>query len=253
MNRSMRLLKFSLCQIMSNGFVLFFGCLFPTILCIFVINGNVDKMPEFAQGAFKIGITMSMLPFVSLSSTFMGYGATALMEQEHNIPVRMELFGISKMSIIWSRIKAYSIFNILAIAIYLGTVHAAVKLEAPEGYGVLWIALAMVVLNIEFFAMAHGISSIFRAFNKGYAVVMLVYFGIMICSGMMGIDPEVLPEAIFTLSKYLPTYYFRSEEFFNLWVDKPLGDVKMIFVSYVVFGIISFGVLALGLKKDREN
>lgn len=242
---------YELIQIVKSGYITFFGFLYPILLSVIIGKAVVKDVPAIAVMDAKTTMMLTMLCIIPLSSTFMGYGAIYSIDIENGIPKRLELFGISQLDVIKSRIIAYFIFNIVSIAIYLTADFLLLGYSTPTLSGALMIAFIMVILNVILFVLAHGIVNIFRQFSKAYGCIMALFFGMMILSGMMGITADMLPKPLQYISKYVPFSYFRSS-FYKLWSGKPI-NMAYFWQAVIVFGMISVLVLIAGIRKNRKS
>ncbi len=92
-----------------------------------------------------------------------------------------------------AKIIAQVIVLTAALAIYTLVSYTALDLEIPSFSGAATLVICLYLMGVIFFILAHGLANIFRKFGPTYALAMILYFGIMVLCGMMGIQTDQLP------------------------------------------------------------
>lgn len=83
-----------------------------------------------------------------------------------------------------------------------------------------------------------------------YLVTMMLYFVLMIFSGMMGMTYENMPCGMQAVSKLLPTSYI-NKDFYTIWIGESYRYAAMI-QSYL-FRIALAGILLLVSRKKKPG
>ena len=79
---------------------------------------------------------------------------------------------------------------------------------------------------------------------------MILYFGIMILSGMFGVQAKDFPEPLMKIAYLFPTTYVSSE-FIDFWQGGTYNFMPYI-QSLVLFTAVSAIVLFLAINKDSR-
>lgn len=252
MNKSnLYLIKYELKNNLYNGYSFFFGAIFPMILLILISRSITSDVPANMQAKIITGLFLTMSMIVPLASVFLGYAATYANELEKNIPQRLNLYGIKQSRLFSSKLIANYIFFTFCLLVYCLSVFW-VKIEIPQITPLLVWILVLYVLSAFLLALAHGIANMIKSFGPTYGVVMGIYFGIMILSGMMGISIDNLPIFIQPISNLLPTSQM-NKEFVEYWVGGSYNFAPLI-QSMLFFGAVSFIILLISFKAgSRKN
>lgn len=245
-----RLVAYEIRNLLGNPFVYIFGIGLP-ILLLFIITRAIEaETPEMfiAQANTSVFITMSLI--VPMAVLLIGYAANYAQELEKEIPLRMELFGYNVKSMLLAKIIAHFIVVAAGLALYTGVAYMIVELQAPRPGSALCLILCHFLLGIIFFALAHGAATFFKKFGPTYAVMMALYFGIMILCGMMGVKTEMLPVPAQKIAALLPMSYISSD-FIDFWTEGSYNFAPLI-QSFLFLGAIAGIVLVFALHKDRR-
>ena len=188
-----KLVAYEIYNIIGNPFSSFFGIVFPILMLLIITNAIKGDVPKSmaAQANTSIFITMSLI--TPMAIIFLGYAATYSQELENDIPLRMGLFGFSERFMMRAKIIAQVIVLTAALAIYTLVSYTALDLEIPSFSGAATLVICLYLMGVIFFILAHGRANIFRKFGPTYALAMILYFGIMVLCGMMGIQTDQLP------------------------------------------------------------
>lgn len=238
---NVKLLKYELKNITGNIFVLIFGVAFPILFTIFFGKSLTLKMPEDIKPIVTTSIFITSSMIIPLATIFIGYAALFSQELEKNVPLRLKLFGYNDRTILIAKISANLIFLTGALAFYIAICSAALKLKVPTfSSAAIWI-VSIYLLGTFLFILAHGISLFFKKFGPTYAITMTLYFGIMILSGMFGIQVKDFPKGMRALASLFPTSYVSSD-FMTFWQGGNYNFAPFV-QSFVFFGAVSCIVL----------
>lgn len=249
-NFSWNLIVYEMRNILGNPFVTFFGIIFPILMSFLITKSIVSEVPKamIPQANTSVFITISLM--IPMAIILLGYAATYSQEVEKEIPVRMRLFGFRERSVITAKIIAQLIVMTCAFIIYVGAEFLMLDLQTPKISSAIILIVCLYLLGIIFFILAHGLSNIFKKFGPTYFVAMVLYFGMMILCGMMGITMENLPEALQAVAKTLPMSYI-SKDFIDFWQKGSYNFVPLI-QSFLFFGAVSGIVLVVSIYRDRR-
>lgn len=244
------LVKYELRNLLGNIFVLIFGLIFPIFMSIFLGNLIGAQVPEEAKDTVVTTIFISNSLMLPLATVFIGYSATFSQELEKNIPLRFRLFGYSEKTLVLSKIVAYLIFMTVAMIIYSIASSLGLKILVPSFSSAIILIGSLYLLSIIFFALAHGIALFIKKFGPTYAITMILYFGIMILSGMFGVQAKDFPETVMKIAFLFPTTYVASE-FIDFWQGGSYNFMPYI-QSLVLFTAVSAIALFLAINKDSR-
>ena len=238
-------------NLLGNPFVYIFGIFFP-ILLLFIITRSIETdMPAIIASQASTAVFISLTLIIPMAVIFLGYAANYSQELEKEIPLRMELFGYSMKSILLAKIVAHFFVVAVGLVLYTSISYTAIELQVPRIRSALCLILCHFLLGIFFFALVHGISTLFKKFGPTYAVMMVLYFGIMILCGMMGIQTDMLPKPAQTLAALLPMSYI-SNDFIDFWTEGTYNFAPLI-QSFLFFGAISGIILIFALQKNKRK
>lgn len=246
------MILFEFRTITGNPYVHIFGVGMPVLMAVVIAMAIRSEMPEgSALQTAVTGVFLGIGTMIPLATILMGYSATYAQELEKGIPQRMSLFGISPMVTIISRIVSEGIFLLFAFAVYFVVGFLVLDVDSPALSGFFCYMLCILLLGVISFLLAHSIASFFRKFGITYCISMILYFGIMILSGMMGISYEMLPAPVQAVSKLLPTTYI-TKDFAEVWVGKAYSFMPLL-QAFLFLGALSGILLFVSLKKSGRK
>ena len=246
-----KLVAYEIYNIIGNPFSSFFGIVFPILMLLIITNAIKGDVPKSmaAQANTSIFITMSLI--TPMAIIFLGYAATYSQELENDIPLRMGLFGFSERFMMRAKIIAQVIVLTAALAIYTLVSYTALDLEIPSFSGAATLVICLYLMGVIFFILAHGLANIFRKFGPTYALAMILYFGIMVLCGMMGIQTDQLPGFLQKIAALLPMSYVSSD-FIDLWQGGSYHFMPLR-QSFLFMGAISGILLLYANYKNRRT
>lgn len=244
------LISYELRNIAGNIFVIIFGVFFPIMMSALFSVILKGQVPEnmYSEAITALFITMSMI--IPMAVLLIGYAANYSQELEKDIPLRLNLFGFHERTLLAAKMIAYLIFTTAAFLVYVITDCIILDLEVPKPGSAICFVIALYVLSVIFFVLAHGIATFFRKFGPTYAVSMIIYFGFMILCGMMGITVDQLPAGLKALAKIFPMSYISSD-FITFWQGGHYNFVPML-QSYLFFGAVSSIILIFSIRKNQR-
>ena len=224
---------------LGNIFAIVFGVFFPTMMTVFLYHAIGAKMPSITQEAFAINIFVSNLLMSPLALVFIGFSALFSQEIDQDVTNRMNLFGYTETKQMKAKLLAQIAVLVFSLAIFCAVVIPSLQIPAPSLYGLLVFVSSVVVLTICFYLLAYGISLLARKFSVTYGITMLLYFLIMIFSGMMGITSDQLPKSMRFFSDLLPTTHI-VRDVPKLWNMNSynLAALMQSFLFFMAFSIL---------------
>lgn len=242
------LIQYEIRNLLGNPFIYFFGMVFPLLMLFLIARAIAEETPEAYVAQANTAVFISLTLIVPMAVIFIGYAANYAQELEKEIPVRMKLFGYRERSILAAKVAAH--FLVLAAGLLLYTVvgYSVLDLQIPCVGAALCLLLCHILLGGIFFAIAHGIALLFKKFGPTYAVVMAIYFGIMILCGMMGVKTEMLPAPARQIAALLPMSYI-SNEFIDFWTGGSYNFAPLI-QSFLFLGAAAGILLLAALQKQ---
>lgn len=246
------LLLFEFRNIVGNPYVHMFGIGLPVLMSIIISKMLASQIPD--AGILSTEVTAAVLgigAMIPLAAILIGYAATYSQELEKGIPQRLELFGIDPGTSIIGRIIAELVFQVFAFVIYFTVAALVLGIKAPTVQGVIWYIVCIGVLGAISFGLAHAVSLIFKKFGIVYCITMMLYFCVMISSGMMGISYDMLPSGVQAVSRLLPTTYI-TRDFADIWLGKGYNFMPML-QAYLFTGALSGILLLFSLKRNARK
>jgi len=246
------MILFEFRTITGNPYVHIFGVGMPVLMSVIIAIAMRSAISDSSMLSTAItGMYLGIGTMIPLAAILMGYSATYSQELEKGIPQRMALFGISPIVTIINRIISEGIFLLLSFVIYFTVGFLVLDIDAPALSGFLCYALCILVLGVISFLLAHSIASFFQKFGITYCISMILYFGIMIISGMMGISYEMLPSPVQVIAKLLPTTYI-TKDFADVWLGKDYNFMPLL-QAFLFLGAMSGLFLFISLKKNGRK
>lgn len=242
------LLLFEFRNITGNPYIHIFGIGLPVLMALIfgkMLESNIPR--EDILSTAVTGLFLGIGCMIPLAAMLVGYAATFSQELEKGIPQRLELFGIDKSMTVVSRILAELIFQVCSFVIYFAVGILVLRIEAPVFTGLVCYCVCIAALGVISFATAHAIALFFRKFGITYCITMILYFGIMIASGMMGIDYDMLPPPVQAVSRLLPTNYI-VRDFEDIWRGREYNFMPML-QAYLFTGALAGLLLFFSMRR----
>ncbi len=213
-----RQLAYEIVIILRNFYIPFFGMIFPLLLTIFISNSLEDKVPSEVFLQVRTQVMLTMIPMIGLSSFFLGEVAIFTFEVEKKIAQRLEVFGFTRGGMFATKYLAFLIFTLCSTAVFFVGTKVLSGYESPTILGFIEVNLLLLFMAGVMFVIAHSLALVFKSFNIAYGVGMVIYFGIMFLSGMLGLRTEDMPGWLKTISEFVP--YSYGDIYYNIWIGK---------------------------------
>lgn len=249
---SIQMVSYELRNISGNPFVHIFGIGFPILLAILISKGVSSDITN--ETYLKQAVTMIFLgigSIIPMATIFMGYASTASIDLEKGIPLRMQLFGFEEKYTILNRLMAEFVYMTFAFVLYGIVGYFMLQINVPTIQGFLMYILCIYVFSGVLFIMAHAIANLVQKFGLTYMITMILYFGMMILSGMMGISTDQLPKPVKLLANLLPSTYFQKD-FYKVWMGKSYNYMPML-QAYIFFIAIAGILLFFMIYRLKRN
>lgn len=250
---SVKLIKYEMLNILGNPFADFFGVVFP-IMMLFIITQGVIKsqVPASAYAEVCTSIFISMSLIIPMAIILLGYAATYSQELEKEIPLRMMLFGYSEKVMILAKVIAQVVVMTMALLVYSVVGVIGLELETPKPGAVFMLIVFQYLLGVIFFGIAYGVASIIRKFGPTYALMMALYFGVMILSGMMGIQVDDLPKVLQGAASLMPTAHIAND-YIDVWMGRRYNFASLL-QAFLFMGAAAGIILVMhGYRNRREK
>lgn len=249
---SLRMIQYELRNVAGNPFVHIFGVGFPILLSIIISKSVASEITDNSYlGQVITTIFLGIGAVIPMASILMGYSSTCSQDIEKDIPLRMRLFGFSEKYTIVNRLIAEFIYMTLAFLIYFIVGCNVLKIVTPVASGVIIYFVCLYIFAAVLFILAHAIANLVKKFGLTYMITMIIYFGMMILSGMMGITVGKLPKSLQIVSNLLPSTYF-NKDFYTVWIGKTYNFVPMI-QSYIFLSAISGILIFVMIYNSKRN
>ncbi len=249
----LKLTKYELKNMAGSPWMYIFGILMPIALSILFskigmseAGAGKEEMHSFTCTAIALSIGM-MIP---LASILVACTVQTAQEMEKKIPLRMKLFGFAEYKIFLARGLAELVLVTLSMLLYWGVNALVLPLLTPAFAALAAWLICFYLFSIILYMMAYGLASLFQSFGIAYGVTMILYFAIMILSGMMGLQTTKLPKALKAVSNLLPTSYITND-FIDFWQGGTYNCMPLI-QSFLFLGAVSGILLFIALYKSRR-
>jgi hypothetical protein len=249
---SAQMIQYELRNVAGNPFVHIFGIGFPIMLSILISKSVGTSLTDKSYLTEVItSIFLGIGGIIPLATILMGYSSTCSQEIEKEIPLRMKLFGFSEKFTVINRLIAEFIYMTVAFALYFASGKCFLKIATPKVSGFLIYSICIYLFAGILFILAHAIANLVKKFGLTYMITMLIYFGMMILGGMMGMTLDQMPSGLKIISNLLPSTYF-NKDFYTVWMGKHYNFAPMI-QSYIFFFAIAGILIFIMSYRSRRN
>lgn len=245
------LLAYEIRNTVGNIFIVIFGVFFPLFMSLLFCKVIAGQVPADQRREVSTSIFLSMMMIIPMATMFIGYAATYAQELENNIPLRLDLFGISKRSVLAAKLLANLIFLLVATGIYFAVDVPLIEMYTPTIGAVLLLIALVVLLGGILLVLSHSIANLFGKFGPTYAVTMLLYFGFMLICGMMGIQVTQFPKFLQNIANLIPMTYMGTD-FIKIWKGESYDPAHFILSFAVLAGVSGF-IFLISLWKNRRR
>lgn len=250
-NFSLQMLLFELRNITGNPYVHLFGVAMPILMSYIVIRAISAEMtdPDILITA-STSVFLGMGSIIPMAVALLGYAATRAQEMEKGIPERLALFGLSSVVTLRNRIVAELLFILTIFILYFIYGSLFLEIASPAFSGIVAYAVCMLVLTVIFLCIAHAIATILKKFGPTYCIVMILYFAMMLFSGMMGLSYDNMPAGIQTVAKFLPLTYI-NKDIYTIWAGENYRFASMV-QAYLLWAVVAGILLVLSGKNEHR-
>jgi len=245
------LLAYEIRNTVGNIFIVIFGVFFPLFMSLLFCKVIAGQVPADQRREVSTSIFLSMMMIIPMATMFIGYAATYAQELENNIPLRLDLFGIGKRSVLAAKLLANLIFLLVATGIYFAVDVPLIEMYTPTIGAVLLLIALVVLLGGILLVLSHSIANIFGKFGPTYAVTMLLYFGFMLICGMMGIQVSQFPKFLQNIANLIPMTYMGTD-FIKIWKGETYDPAHFI-LSFAVLAAATGFIFLISLWKNRRK
>lgn len=249
----LKLTRYELKNMAGSPWMYIFGILMPIALSIlFSKIGMSEAGAEMKEmHAFTCtAITLSIGMMIPLASILVACAVSTAQEMEKKIPLRMKLFGFTEYKIFLARGLAELVLVTLSMLLYWGINALVLPLQTPTAAALAAWLFCFYLFSIILYMMAYGLAGLFQKFGITYGITMLLYFAIILLSGMMGLQTSQLPTALQAVSNLLPTSYITND-FIGFWQGGTYNCMPLI-QSFLFLGAVSGILLFIALYKSKR-
>lgn len=241
-----RLIKYEIRNALGNIIALVFGFVFPIAMTLLLHSVLKDQ-----AGNISVQLYVTNLLLNPLALIFVGFAALFSQEIEKDVPMRMNLFGISTQQQFIAKFVAQIVLFLASAVLYTLIVWPVLQLEVPSLFAVTVMVITILVFTITIFMFSYSIALIARKFSATYGITMFIYFATMILSGMMGIQYSQLPNGLRVISDALPTTNM-VRDIPKLWTQDSYNLAPLL--QSMIFTICLAGILyIIALKKNSRT
>ena len=246
------MIQYELRNVAGNPFIHIFGVGFPILMSMIISKAAASEIPDNTFiGEIVTSIFLGIGSIIPLATILMGYSSTCSQDIEKGIPLRMQLFGFSEKYTIINRLIAEFIYMTFAFVIYFIVGISVLKIVSPVISGVIIYFICLYIFAAALFILAHAIANLVKKFGLTYMITMIIYFGMMILSGMMGIAVDKLPKGVKVVSNLLPSTYL-NKDIYTVWIGKTYNFVPML-QSYIFFFALSGILTFIMIYQSKRN
>ncbi len=236
--------------IITSPLNMIFSLFFPVLMLQIMYNAILGDIPEIAVETFGVTLFISYLLIIPMALILMGFSTDTADQRTRGILERLNLFGFSYRKIIFHKVAANICMLLFCIIVYIGIGSAVIPIPTPNVSTLIITILALSLLTLLLFLMGSTIALTVPNNGTAISVAMIIYFALMIFSGLMGVSPTKMPEAIQVISKTLPTYYI-SQKLPAYWVSGGFNSGKLFL--YLLIYISIFSALLFLITKKRTQ
>ena len=236
---------------LGNFMSMIFGFLMPLFMTILIFHAYKGQMPKDSVGDFATQIYLTNIIMIPMAMILIGFAATYSQEIEQGVTRRLELFGYVHKKQMIAKFGGQLIVVVSAILLYTIIICIALPLHAPKFGSLFAYLLCVFALILMIFLIAYAIAMLTQKFSVAFGITMSVYFGVMICSGMMGVTAEQFPKPVRFVAELLPTT--RMVEIFpDAWNGKLSNVAPLIQAFLLCYGVTGI-LLFLVVRKNKRK
>ncbi len=244
------LLQCEIMTIITSPLNIIFSLFFPIFMLQIMYNAIVGDIPEAGVEMFGITLFLSYLLIIPMALILMGFTTDTAEQRISGVLRRLHLFGFSYGKIISHKILANLLVLLFCITIYVILGVSVLPLPAPNISSLITSIAALTLLTFLLFLIGSIIALVVPNNGTALSLSLIIYFTIMIFSGLMGVSPDTMPRAVQVASKTLPTYHI-VHKIPPYWVSGGLNGGTLFL--YLFFYISTFSVMLLLVSRKRTR
>ena len=227
---------------------LFWSVLFPIFMAVIVTKFQLENVPAAFLDDVKTKVTISISLIIPMTIFFINYGINESYIKDRCIDLRMRLFGVSSSADLAAKVISIYIFLLFSWAAYFFSLYFIVGYQLPTLQGFLVYILIVSIVGIFYSFLGQGIVYLTNSVASANAVIMALYFLILLVSGIFGVDVNKFPGWLQDVSKIFPYSYLAKNDVLDIWYWKGY-DYHNLFYSCLAFGALTTVFLLLTKKK----
>lgn len=228
-------------NVFGNFIGLFFSFVFPVLLANILIFSRKNDVPAEYVGDFKTSIFLTLIAIIPISLALVGFPALFSQETEKGVTKRMVLFGYTVDKQLIHKVLANLVVIVLATVVYFLAVGWVNEINEPSNYSLFVLLSGLLVISIDFYLITFSITWWLKKFSRVYGVTMILYFAIMILTGMFGVTPDKFGTVIETIAKGIPITLL-NELMIKNWGETSysLGNYLYVLIGFTIFSLLCF-------------
>ncbi|MFD2118056.1 ABC transporter permease [Paenibacillus yanchengensis] len=247
------LLKYEFKNTMANFFTPFFGIVFPILMGSFLTSTISSGVPVAQQAQVETSIALMVALIIPLAIMLISFPALFAQETEQGVITRMELFGFKEKEIIIAKIIVHYTIVTCALILFSTVMISLHNIITPHWSALLIYLVCYYAIATLLFIFSYAVTMLVKKFGITFAIVMTLYFAIMIFSGMMGIQPDELPSWGQKIAYSLPLAHMSSD-FHTYWGSGFTGyNFMPIIQSFIFMTAIVAIVYLISWQKRRRR
>lgn len=237
-------------NILGNFIGIFFGFIFPVLLANIIIFSRKSEIPPQFVSDFKVTIFITMISIIPLSLALVGFPALFSQETEKGVTRRMVLFGYGITKQLINKLISNIVVIFIAVGVYFFSVGYMNDIKLPSAYSLFILLVSLFIISIDFYMITFAITWWLKKFSYVYGVTMVLYFIVMILTGMFGVSSEKFGTIIYGIAKCIPITLFAKTLIKN-WSASfySLGNYVWVLIGFTIFSFLLF----LLSKKTSRN
>lgn len=248
----MKAVKYELMNNLGNPATIIFGIFMPVFMGILISRGVAANFPESLQGEIGTSVILSISTIIPLAVCLLGYGAVYSQEVEKQVPLRLRLFGITETDILKSKIEAHLLIITFSSVLYFIILKMTTQFFiAPGQRGIIRVIIIILLLSAVCVTIAHAVSNITGKFGPTFAILMGLYFLLMLLGGMMGPRYESFPPILQRISDLSPVTVFGKDSW-TIWRNSSYNWGHFI-QSFLFMGSLAAILFIVSVRKNNRN
>lgn len=248
--------KYEVYGILSNFVSMFFSFIFPILItCLIGYGiGRIDA-PDYIKQEIVSRIFVGNMVMIPLSICLISYATFFATEIENHMIQRLELFGISQMDIFLHRFLAYFLYITFSTTVYILVVRRILDIYQAPIFRYVVLLLCYLFFGIILLMISHGISILVGRMSFAYSLTMMLYFGMLIIGGNMGIQVKDFPKVLQMIAKTNIVTYFSTNlkgSIISYWLGKSNQIYMTIYVLLIWF-LVALFFLYLVTRYRKKN